>query len=375
MRDERNAVGAFETGRHRAGERRAERPPHEDASPVAPPARRPTMTDVARLAGVSQSSVSLVLNRMEGARIAQATRMRVAAAAREIGYELPGLRRSPESARGRTTIAYLVDEISTSPHPVVNLDGARDSGWEQGFLVAAHVTRSDPALEAATLAAILKDPSIAGVVYSTIFTRKVTPPDALRDIPTVLLNCYSDCRSFPCVVPAEVVGGFTATAHLTALGHRRIALINGERWMDAAADRLKGYRQALATVDVAFDPGLVRHGDWLPLTGYRHAKDLLSRPDRPTALFCANDLMATGALEAAAELGLRVPRDVSILGYDDQELSRYTNPPLSTVVLANYEMGRRAAEALIGAAGRTPQPGLVKVDGALIERESTGRPG
>ena len=292
-------------------------------------ARRPTMTDVARIAGVSQSSVSLVLNRMTGARIAESTRRRVLEAAKQIGYELPATRRQEDTAVEKNTIAYLVDEISTSPHPVVNLDGARDFGWEQGFLVAAHVTRSNPAIEKETIKAILRDPSVVGVIYSTIFTRQVTVPPQLDDIPTVLLNCYVTDRRHHAIVPGEVAGGFAATAHLVAHGHRRIAFINGEEWMDAAVDRLRGYRQALATADIAFDPSLVRSADWLPLMGYNHGFELLQLERRPTAILCGNDLIAIGVLEAAAELGLRVPDDISVMGYDDQELARYTQPPLS----------------------------------------------
>ena len=126
------------------------------------------------------------------------------------------------------------------------------------------------------LRAVLRDPSIAGVIYATIFTRRVTVPPELADIPTVLLNCYAEPRRHMAVVPGEVAGGFMATAHLTSLGHRRIGFINGEPWMDAAIDRLKGYKQALATADIAFDEALVRDGDWLPLRGYQAALDLLA---------------------------------------------------------------------------------------------------
>ena len=150
--------------------------------------RKPTMTDVARVAGVSQTSVSLILNRMVGARISEATRQRVAEAAREIGYELPSSRRPNVTALDRNVIAYVVDEISTSPHPVVSFDGARDAGWESGFIVAAHVTRSNPELEAATIDAIRRDPHVIGVIYSTIFTRRVSLPDELYRLPTVLLE-------------------------------------------------------------------------------------------------------------------------------------------------------------------------------------------
>ncbi len=168
-------------------------------------------------------------------------------------------------------------------------------------------------------------------------------------------------------------GGFAATAHLTSLGHRRIGFINGEPWMDAAIDRLKGYKQALATADIAYDESLVRNGDWLPLRGYEAALELLAIDNPPTAIFCGNDLMAIGALEAASERGLRVPQDLSVLGYDDQELARYTHPPLSTLVLPNYEMGQKAAEILIDMAihGKNPRPMTIKVDGPLVKRGTT----
>ena len=335
---------------------------------------RPTMTDVARAAGVSQSSVSLVLNRMIGARIADATRERVMTAARELGYELPHARRHVRTPTERNVIAYLVDEISTSPHPVVSLDGARDAGWEAGFLVAAHVTRSDPALEAATIEIIKRDPSVLGIIYSTIFTRKVSPPASLESIPTVMLNCYAEGRRFHSIIPGEVAGAFSATQHLISNGHRRIGFINGESWMDAAADRLKGYREALATADIAFNQSLFKNGDWLPLTGYKLALELLRMLSPPTAIFCANDLMALGAMEAASELGLCVPEDLSVMGYDDQELARYTHPPLSTLVLPNYEMGRRATDLLIDLAvhNKPIRPMTIKIDGPLIERASVG---
>jgi LacI family transcriptional regulator len=336
--------------------------------------RNPTMTDVARLAGVSQSSVSLILNKMTGARISEATRDRVTEIAREIGYYLPAGRRQERPAPERNVIAYLVDEISTSPHPVVTLDGVRDSGWEAGFLVQTYVTRSNPELEAATVELVRRDPNVVGVIYSTIFTRMVSPPAGLDDFPTVLLNCYAQDRRMHSIVPSEVSGAFIATQYLLNHGHRRIGFVNGEPWMDASADRLKGYRQALATADIPFDPQLLRHGDWLPLKGYELALDLLRAPNPPSAIFCANDLMAIGALEAASELGLNVPDDVSIMGYDDQELARYTHPPLSTLTLPNYEMGRQAGELLIELATRnkTSWPKTIKIDGPLIERASVG---
>jgi LacI family transcriptional regulator len=339
-----------------------------------PAARRPTMTDVAKAAGVSQSTVSMVLNSVDGARLTAETRARVTAAAAALGYRLP--RREPSSeASGlrRNVIGYLVDEISTSPHPVVSVDGARDAAWEHDCVVTVMVTRNNAEQEAAAIAALQANPALLGVVYSTIFTREVALPEALRTVPTVLLNCHDDTARVPAVVPGEVGGGHAATEFLISQGHARIGFINGEPWMEAAKDRLKGYRRALATADLPFDPALLRDGDWMSGTGFDATLSLMKEPRPPSAIFCANDLMALGALEALKQLGLRVPEDVSVLGYDDQEISRHTHPPLSTVVLPNYEMGRAAVEMLLSvAAGErdASRRWLVKIDCPLVERET-----
>jgi LacI family transcriptional regulator len=339
---------------------------------------RPTMTDIARIAGVSQSSVSLVLNDMTGARISAETRQKVKEAANKIGYSLPNMRREMNKTVSveKDKIAFIVDEISTSPHPVVSLDGVRDYAFEQGLLVSTYSTRSNGEMQDSVIRSLLRDPSLAGVIFATIFTRKAIVPAELKSIPTVLLNCYSDTREYLSVLPGEVAGSFTATSHLTKLGHKRIGFINGEPWMDAAIDRLKGYKQALATADIAFDETLMRDGDWLPLRGYEAGLELLSLDNPPTAILCGNDLMAIGVLEAAAERGFDVPKDISVMGYDDQELARYTHPPLSTLVLPNYEMGLKAAEILIDAAlhGKTLRPMTIKVDGPLVQRATTAAP-
>lgn len=339
-----------------------------------PTDRRPTMTDVAKAAGVSQSTVSMVLNNVDGARLSAETRAKVTAAAAELGYRLP--RREAVAGEGgprRNVIGYLVDEISTSPHPVVSVDGARDAAWEHDCVVTVMVTRNNAEQEAAAIEALRANPALLGVVYSTIFTREVALPEALRGVPTVLLNCHDDAARVPAVVPGEVGGGHAATEFLISQGHVRIGFINGEPWMEAAKDRLKGYRRALATADLPFDPALIRDGDWMSGTGFDATLSLMKEPRPPTAIFCANDLMALGALEAVKQLGLRVPEDVSVLGYDDQEISRHTHPPLSTVVLPNYDMGRVAVEALLALAagqGEPPRRWLTKIDCPLVERDT-----
>ncbi|KXU89913.1 LacI family transcriptional regulator [Paraburkholderia monticola] len=333
------------------------------------------MTDIAKLTGVSQSTVSLVLNNAAGAKFSEATRNKVLKAAHDLGYRLS--LREPVAASGdeRNLIVYLADEISTSPHPVVNIDGARDAAYASGKMLAVYSTHGNADIEKQVLDTVLTNPHVFGVIYATVYTRKVAPPAALSQVPTVLLNCYTGDSTFSSVVPAEVAGGHLATEYLLQAGHRRIGYINGEPWQDAAKDRLKGYRTALATADLPFAPELVRDGDWSSGLGFELTLSLMREANPPTAIFCANDLTAIGAIEALKQLGLRVPEDVSVLGYDDQEIARHTHPPLSTVVLPNYELGRWAVETLLQeehnrAAGAPVRHRTVKLDGPLVERTS-----
>lgn len=312
----------------------------------------PTMTDVARLAGVSQSCVSLVLNDAPGARVPEATRLRVIRAARKLGYELPGPRRQrrpPQSdpVTAGTSIGFVVDEMSVSPHSMRYLDGARDCAWAHERIVQAYVTRANKPLEDCVISKIASDSSIAGVIYASSFTRQVEIPKPLAEIPTVLLNCYSSEQAFPTVLANDVSGGFLATQHLILYGHRRIAVINGEQWMDASQDRLKGYRQALATARLEFDDALVKIGDWSVRSGYVRTLALMKLDRPPTAFYCANDLMAWGCLQALAKLGKSVPEDVSVVGHNDVEVAANTVPPLTTCRLPSYEMGMQAVEFLL----------------------------
>jgi LacI family transcriptional regulator len=191
----------------------------------------------------------------------------------------------------------------------------------------------------------------------------------------VLLNCYTDDRAFASVVPGEVAGGHRATDALIDAGHRRIAIITGELWMDAARDRLKGYRQALATADIPYDPSLVREGNWQTSAGYEQTHVLMDLPRPPTAIFCSNDRMAVGCYEALKERRLAIPDDVSVIGYDDEEVARHLSPQLTTLVLPHREMGRWAVERGFSLAGaRRDKYPVTKIECPLIERQSIASP-
>jgi LacI family transcriptional regulator len=330
---------------------------------------RPTMTEVAIAAGVSQTTVSLVLNNAAGARLSDETRQRVVEAAGRLGYRL--IRRGArDTGVDVTGIGFIADELSTDPWMAIALDGVRDRAWEHGLTLSVTVTRGDPEMEQAALKQLHAQP-LLGIIYGTINTRRVEARPELLQKPTVLLNCYVSERSLPSVVPAEVVGGHTATERLVRAGHRRIGIINGEPWMDASRDRLQGYRQALATADLPFDPELVRSGNWEPSAGYSETLQLMKLARPPTAIFCANDLMAAGCYDALRELRLAIPGDVAVVGYDDREIAQFMRPALTTVLLPHFEMGATAAQYLIDHALRpVSRPMQIKVEGPLIERES-----
>lgn len=338
--------------------------------------KRVTMTDIARVAGCSQATVSFVLNKTPGIKLAAETRERVIEAARSLGYAAPSFAHLDTgdalapAVDGK--IGFVVDQLATSPEAVVAIEGARQASWSAGNIILVAQTLNDPDMEPRTISA-LHEQGISALIYMAIFTREVTLPAVVYelDIPVILLNCYTADHAFPAVVPSEIAGGQHSTRHLIQHGHRRIGTITGEPWMEAAKDRLKGYRRALATGDIPFDAELVIEGDWSASAGYAATKELLALKDRPTAIFCQNDRTAIGCYEALKEAGMRIPEDISVIGYDDEEISRHLHPQLTTSVLPHRAMGRWAIEQLDTV---TLSPGMrypiTKLECPLVERLS-----
>ncbi len=330
---------------------------------------RATMIDVASHAGVSQATVSLVLNGSPGVKLADSTRQRVKEAAEELGYTLP--RRSPrKNSDTQPAIVFMVDELASDPWMAMAFDGAQKKATEFGYNTFLAVTSDDAENEAAVIDQF-HGKDLAGVIYGTILTRRVEPSKPILKHRTVLLNCYDKDRKFHSVIPGDLLGGRTATQHLIEAGKRRIGFINGQQGIDASRDRLKGYRQALSSNDIPFDPALVKSGNWEPSSGYECTKELLQLQERPDAIFCGNDLMAYGCYDALREAGLRVPQDIAVIGFDDREIAKNTHPPLTTLILPHFEMGEIAAECLIEMVrGHNTKPFQTKIECSLVLRES-----
>lgn len=304
------------------------------------------MAEVARLAGVSPTTVSFVINDRPG--LPEATRQRVRDAIAALGY------RPNRAARGlrtrRThTLGFLTDEIAVTPFAGRTVTGAHDVAWKhQTLLLIANTTRDARVI--GTAVDELLDRQVDGLVFAAVTTRQATLPPAAASVPAVLVNCFAPGNAFPCVLPDEEGGGRTAAALLLEAGHRRIAHLAGVKGAWATRQRLKGFRAALAGAGVPLDPRLVAFGTFRTDSGYALMRDLLREDDLPTAVFCGNDRMALGAYLAVKEAGLRIPEDISVVGYDDQEeLAAEIHPALTTIRLPFYEMGHWAVEHLLAA--------------------------
>ncbi len=311
-----------------------------------PKSKRPSMNDVAELAGVSQTTVSFVVNQTEGANIPPETQERVWAAIDELGYRPNALARGLRSSRTHT-IGFVTDRIATTPYAVRILEGAQELAWANGYLLLLVNTGGNQQMKNVAIDMMLER-QVDGIIYATMYHRPVNPPPHMHELPAVLLDCYTPDRSFPSVVPNEVLGGRTAVEFLLKKGHLRIGFALDSNPVPAAVGRLEGFKQALTAYGIPFEEALVQRGASIPAGGYRATMALMRLPHPPTAIFCYNDRMALGAYNALRELNLSIPNDVAIIGFDNQELiAADISPPLTTMALPHYEMGQWAVQHLL----------------------------
>ncbi len=304
-----------------------------------------TIKDVAALAGCSVTTVSHVLNEAPGARVKESTREKVRSAARELAYSPNLLARGVRQSR-TNTLGFVSDAVGTTPYAVEIILGAQHAAIETGNLLMLMNAGFDTELTTKEVKALL-DRKVDGVLYAADYHRVVTLPPNMRGIPTVLLNCRTADHRVTSTVPDEVGGALAAVQELIANGHRRIGYVTEASGIPAAALRMDGYRRALKDAHIRFRPELVARQPSNTPGGYRAASDLLDQTEPPTALFCFNDRMAMGAYHSAAKRGLEIPRDLSVVGFDNQEnIADGLMPPLTTVALPHYDMGYWGVMAL-----------------------------
>ncbi|WP_037906683.1 LacI family DNA-binding transcriptional regulator [Actinacidiphila yeochonensis] len=339
-----------------------------DDQPQAPSAGAATLAEIAKAAGVSAPTVSKVLNGRGD--VAPATRSRVEELLRLHGYQ---------RRRGSVQSAPLIDlvfhelesswamEVIRGVENVARLEGLNVVLSESAGRLTPGQTWVDGVLARRPTGVILVLSDLDSAQRAQLTS---------RDIPFVVMDPAGDPGDdVPAIGATNWQGGLAATRHLLELGHRRIGIIGGPDGMMCSRARIDGYRAALETAGVAFDSRLVRFGNFHHEAGFNAGLELLRLPDRPTAVFTGNDLQAMGLYEAARELGLGIPRDLSVVGFDDLPLARWISPPLTTVRQPLTEMAEAAARLVIDIS-RAKEPSTLRVDLAtrLIERASSAPP-
>ena len=289
--------------------------------------------------------VSYVVNDKKGARIGAEARQRVLDAVKELGFRPNALAKTLSSGSSNF-IGLVADAIATTPFAGQIIHGAQDEAWKHGFVLLVANTEGDLAAEEAAISMMLEH-KVRGILYSTWYHRAVTAPSALHETEYVLVDCFDTTTPAPAVVPDEREGGHTATRMLIEAGHTRIAFVNTTTPSPARSGRLAGYRDALHEAGISFDPSLVLDAAPEQEGGYSAAGRI--RQLGVTGVFCHNDRVAMGLYDGLRELGLTIPDDVAVVGFDNQEvIAAHLRPPLSTVALPHYELGAAGVRVLLG---------------------------
>ncbi len=332
-----------------------------------------TIKEVAQRAGVSIRTVSRVLN--EHPHVANETRERVLRIIEELDFRPNAAARYMRTGQSQL-IGFLTDEVAQNVFSYDLIIGAQQAAWEHEKLLFLLNTGNDPQVEIRAIN-MMRDHQVEGMIYATMYHREIGHSQFPEDIPIVLVNCFADDRSLPCIVPDEVGGGQLATETLLKKGHRRIGFVNVAAQEPAPLGRLEGYRQALAHYGIPFDEALVRYieepFEGLATSTYDCVLSLLQMNDPPTGIFCFNDLMALGAYDAIRKSNLRIPEDVAIVGFDNVEmLAAQIHPPLTTIELPMFEMGQLAVRMLLeeGTITQDGQPVQHVIECPLIIRRS-----
>lgn len=332
------------------------------------PRRQVTIAHIAELAGVSIPTVSKVLNGRSD--VAAETRQRIEAIIRDNGYQR--LEKTPQPSN---LIELIFHELE-SAWALEIIRGVERVASEEGLAVVLSELRGRHTPGRGWIeAALARRPLGVISVFSQLAEAQQAQLES-RGIPVVVVDPTGEpFHQTPSVGATNWSGGVSATRHLIELGHRRIAHISGPEAILCSRARLDGYRAAMDAAGLPVDDNLVRYGDFHVEEGRDHGRDLLALPQRPTAVFAANDLQALGVYEAARAAGLRIPEDLSVVGFDDLPIAHWVGPPLTTVRQHLVEMAVAATE-LVLALARGPQPTHTRVELAttLVVRQSTAAP-
>jgi LacI family transcriptional regulator len=327
------------------------------------------LEDIARESGFSIATVSRVLNHSTYP-VRAAVREKILETAQTMGYRPNLAARSLRTDRSNTVGILVDDLLSPFTPPVVR--GIQDQLRDNNCIGLIVNSDWDLEQEQAGIVSLLSRP-VDGIIFVEYSHPTSNEALASANKPGVFVHRLFGTAIKNSVVPDDIYGASLAVEHLIHLGHRSIAHISGlENWHNSK-ERLEGYKKTLEKHGIALVEEWIQPGDWEIEGGYRGAQSLLKLPNRPTAIFASNDLMALGAIYAIQDAGLSVPHDIAVVGYDNREFTWIARPNITTVEMPVYEMGRIAAEILLQQiADGSRENEEVKVKGELIVRDTCG---
>ena len=327
-----------------------------------------TIREVAESARVSYATVSHVINNTR--LVSQETRERVLEAMAALNYRPNALARSLRQGKSNTIGLVLPD--SANPFFAEISRSIEDEAFKKGYSVFLCNTELDTQRELLYVDVLSKN-QVGGIIFVATGDQADSLDFLLRQsMPVVMIDRDVPKVEVDAVLTDNQLGGFLATHHLIELGHKHIACIAGPSSITPSAERIVGYRRALEEAGLSYDENLVLRGDYHAQSGMEITHSILMMNPRPTAIFAMNDLMALGALRAAAEAGYSVPRDLAVVGYDNLELARFTNPPLTTISQPKKEIGAQAVNLLVDRISQKSRPhSRLVLAPELIIRRST----
>ncbi|HEX9016981.1 MAG TPA: LacI family DNA-binding transcriptional regulator [Chloroflexota bacterium] len=330
--------------------------------------KRCTIADVARAAGVSKQTVSRVLNNK--GELSAATRERILAVIDELGFQPNAAARS--LLTGRTyTMGLVVPDIS-NPFFTDIAAGVRDAARDYGYHVVLYDTGDAPDVEAQSIRLLHERRADGLIICSSRLTDDHLAALLQGVGPVVLVNRWVNGLDVSQIGADYVKGAALATNHLIELGHRRIANITLARETPNSLAKFEGYRKAMEEAGLGVDPSLVAYSQSSLQGGVKAGNELLGRPQRPTAIVAYSDPVGIGAMHACRHWGVSVPENMAVIGFGGNEISTVVNPPLSTVFIANFQMGRRAVELLLQRVADPATPAVQEeTETHLIIRAST----
>lgn len=330
-----------------------------------------TMKDVAQLAGVSTATVSRAL--MNPEKVSPSTRKKVDEAVLESGYAPNSLARNLRRNESKTIVAIVPDICD--PYYSEIIRGIEDAAVEHGYLVLLGDSGQQKKRESSFVNLVFTKQADGMLLLGTDLPFDVSKSEQ-KNLPPMVMACeYAPELELPTVHIDNLTSAFEVVNYLTQLGHEHIAEISGPESAALCHFRHQGYLQALRRAGITTNPAFHVFGDFTFEAGAKAVRQLLGLAQRPTAIFCHNDMMAIGAIQEAKRLGIRVPQELSVVGFDDIHFAQYCDPPLTTVCQPRYEIGRQAMLMMLELLkGHDVRAGSRLLETTLVIRDSAAAP-